>query len=367
MKTLLRVAVKRAIRHDAVAEEMRVLYVAMTRAKEKLIVTGCGKADEWTSFGGGEPTYQEIASAGTYLEWIRLSGTVGETLRMTVLTGKDLAAGTLAEEGGAALRAAEIRAALGTAKPGSFAPDVMEKIREQSAFQYEEKEAAGIPAKITVSELKRAGIRQAEEDGEELYGKETVIPYVPGFVLESGRAADGAARGTAVHHVLAAFDYGRGDPGEDLTDRVVSEIIRMTDEGILTPAEASLVDPSGVARFITSDTGKRMAEACAAGRLHREQPFVLDIPAGEIYDIKDGAGAETVLVQGTIDAYWEEDGGYVLVDYKTDRVTSSDGSELADRYRIQLEYYARALEQITGIPVREKIIYSIALGKEIYI
>ena len=107
-----------------------------------------------------------------------------------------------------------------------------------------------------------------------------------------------------------------------------------------------------------------MHQAAALGRLHKEQPFVLGVDAQEIYPKEELAGMEELLlIQGIIDVWFEEEDGLVLLDYKTDRVTK--GEELREKYRAQLEYYAQALERVTGKRVKEKIIYSFALQEEI--
>ena len=116
-------------------------------------------------------------------------------------------------------------------------------------------------------------------------------------------------------------------------------------------------------KFLLSKIGGRMREASMAGRLHREQPFVIDIPAKDI-DSR-WTEDENILVQGTIDAYFSENGRYVIVDYKTDRVHTKDGRDLVEKYQKQLEYYSKALSEITGIEVAETYIYSVALGRDI--
>ena len=105
-----------------------------------------------------------------------------------------------------------------------------------------------------------------------------------------------------------------------------------------------------------------MAKAQAAGKLHKEQQFVMGIPAREIGPVDSD---ELVVIQGIIDAYFEEDGELILVDYKTDRVRRKDGTELVEKYKEQLKYCAQALERLSGRKVKEKIIYSFALSKEI--
>ena len=143
--------------------------------------------------------------------------------------------------------------------------------------------------------------------------------------------------------------------------------LSMKARGLLSEPEYASVQAEYIWHFLQNPLGIRMAKAAAAGKLHREQPFVLDVPAGEVFpeyrEEENKATASDVLIQGTIDAYWEEDGTYILLDYKTDRTAPGEEALLMDRYRIQLAYYRLALEQITGIPVRESWIYSVALGK----
>lgn len=116
-------------------------------------------------------------------------------------------------------------------------------------------------------------------------------------------------------------------------------------------------------RFLETSSGKRMKKAAKSQKLWKEQPFVLGIDAKELYpEEEDG---ELILVQGIIDAYFEEEDGLVVLDYKTDRVRKAE--ELVEKYQEQLRYYAKALEQMTGKKVKEKIIYAFSLGKEIRI
>ncbi|MCF0146151.1 MAG: PD-(D/E)XK nuclease family protein, partial [Eubacterium sp.] len=173
----------------------------------------------------------------------------------------------------------------------------------------------------------------------------------------------GAEKGTAYHHVFAALDHALfADEKEITTEKVREELHRMCDAAMLSEAEARMVRPDRICAFLKSDLGRRMTKAALAGTLHREQPFVLDVPAEEILSVPEEAAGETILVQGAIDAYWFEDGEIILMDYKTDRIRKSGGKELIRRYRKQLASYRRALTQITGIPVRETWIWSLYAG-----
>jgi ATP-dependent helicase/nuclease subunit A len=141
----------------------------------------------------------------------------------------------------------------------------------------------------------------------------------------------------------------------------LQEIRRQLDEMLerkrITGQQYECIEPKDIQAFVMSDTGARTVAASQAGKLHREQPFVYiddDIPEQ--------------LVQGVIDMYFEENGALVIVDYKTDRVSKKDGAKvLKERYSVQLEYYAKALGQITGLDVKEKVIYSFVLKESIEI
>lgn len=133
--------------------------------------------------------------------------------------------------------------------------------------------------------------------------------------------------------------------------------------GKLEEEAAGCIRQADILEFLQCDSGKRMQEAARKQKLYREQPFVLGVDAKELYpEEEDG---ELILIQGIIDAYFEEPDGLVVLDYKTDKV--NNGKELAEKYQEQLRYYAKALEQISGKKVKEKIIYSFTLKKEIYI
>ena len=116
-------------------------------------------------------------------------------------------------------------------------------------------------------------------------------------------------------------------------------------------------------QFLQTNAAKRMHQAAVCGKLYKEQPFVLGVDASILYP--DDQSGETLLIQGIIDVWFEEEDGLVVLDYKTDRVTKAE--ELKEKYSIQLDYYAQALERITGKSVKEKIIYSFTLQEEIYL
>lgn len=161
-----------------------------------------------------------------------------------------------------------------------------------------------------------------------MYAEPDIIPYIPQFMKQVREEAEGAARGTIYHRVLECLDYGQvvrsegggGEAEKSIQDQI-GDMVRM---GKLSVADIECLDINDFLIFLESPLGKRMKAAALAGRLQREQPFTLEIPASEANP--SWQGDETVLVQGVIDAYFEEEGSYVIVDYKTDRVYTADAA-----------------------------------------
>ena len=222
-------------------------------------------------------------------------------------------------------------------------------------FAYPFAEEQRFQMKFTVSELKKRAYME-EEAGEVLYQEPEAVPLVPRF-LGAEEAASGAVRGTAYHKFLELLDFEKEYTRESLEEHLK----HLQTKGRISPEIAEAVKTEDFLKFLQCESGKRMHQAAKKKQLYKEQPFVLGVDSGEIYP--DTECRAQLLVQGIIDVYFEEEDGLVVLDYKTDRVRTAD--ELVRRYQSQLTYYARALSQITGKAVKEKIIYSFALGKEI--
>ena len=417
------------LRRDSLGEELRVLYVAMTRAKEKLILTGnCReeKAEELRKRPEEESSGEEMmrasasdafsekipellpfslrVSASCYLDWL-LPAVSACGPEVTLLTASDLLAGKVRKEQGKEqlrqkLEQWEKEGTAAVASPPESTASVRLQRRMESVYPPEN--LAGLYTKTTVSELKKAGMEETAEEAFRLFEQEEPVPYLPRFIREEEKMG-GAVRGSAYHKALELFDFAAwfsGKPGQkgpeapsgetgflpaengslpaetgakpsgqpEAGGNVASDtaaVRRLLDgmaaTGLLEKEYRQVVRPEKIARFLNSPLAYRMGNAARLGSLHKEQPFVLGLPAAGL----DPAfpQEETVLIQGIIDVYFEEDDGLVVADYKTDAVKQEQ--ELVNRYRVQLEYYAKALEQLTGRPVRQKIIYSFALQKEI--
>jgi ATP-dependent helicase/nuclease subunit A len=203
-----------------------------------------------------------------------------------------------------------------------------------------------LPVKITVSELKRRFDTGFDEESSNM--------YVPALIkkpmfLEESRTMSAAERGTIMHFVMQHLNMAQSD-----RPRLDQQLSAMVERELLTEEQAKTIDMEKKLRLLESSLGKRMA----AAKLYREIPFNLELACSEIYTDMDQQkyGHHKVMLQGVIDCYFEDDDGLVLLDYKTDFI--KDGSEsIKQRYKVQIEYYSKALERITGKKVREKYIY----------
>lgn len=347
--TLKKNVMKRRMELDALGEELRVLYVAMTRAKEKLILTASdrnlqARLEKWSqfSFHGGQVPYTILTLAGSYLDWILMSMREGCG---RIAVQENTAAELLGREIGEQMQQKVSVSVLlnpGWEKPADSAG--WRRLLQSFHFVYPHADDIILNTKMSVSELKKVGMEEAEE---------AFLPTLPSFMEEKEEAAGGASRGTAYHRAmeLLPFDCIHSE------NEVKQYLERFVKEGKMTAEAADMVRPGDLFRFFETELGGRMAKAQAEGRLKKEKQFVIGIPAREMGDWDSD---ELVLIQGIIDAFFEEDGGLVLVDYKTDYVENKE--VLIKRYRAQLDYYERALCQMTQMPVRERYIYSYRLG-----
>ena len=332
-------AMKRAVaikRGDEIrAEEERILYVAMTRAKEKLIMTGMvNDPDEALRSGKG------IISCDNYLDLI-IHGITTEgipslsisTLSAAALTAEAVASGIRGEE-----RREKILSVLRRDRKG-----VSHELPDRFTFTYPYENEKKAFEKISVTELKRRSMEDHEDAGipdttHEMFKQEEVTPYVPEFIREEEGAVPATLHGTAVHRVFEVWDYSKGTADKDIEEFL--EFVKR--EGLMEETLADCVTVSEISGFLNSPLAERMKKADERGLLYREQPFMFSY--------------EGIIIQGIIDAYFIEDDRIVIVDYKTDRV--DDIKDLADRYHVQLEYYAIALKTMLDMEIGDLIIYS---------
>ncbi len=356
------------------AEEIRVLYVALTRAKEKLFITGTAsdvekKVEGWAE-RGGNMDFSALSGAQTYLDWIApvVLGRRGaledqdELFRVEVLCPEDAVTAEVEEQKRELSLCRELRE-MDTANV--FDEEMREALERQGNYRYPYQSEAELPVKMSVSELKRRSMIRAEqmEEEKEFSWEEMEIPR-PTF-LQGEKELSGAARGTLYHMVMEHFPYEKisesgGNWSEKDFDGFLEEMIAV---GYMTDQERRVLDSGKFVAFLASDIGQRMARAHREGNLRLEQPFMMGLPAREIYPEQDSDAM--IMVQGIIDAFFFQGDEIVLVDYKTDSARPGQEGELVEKYRAQLDYYAKALERLTGKKVAERLIYSFALGEEL--
>lgn len=385
-KTLRRAVLSAKMKEDNLAEELRVLYVALTRAREKLILTAVlDKADEkWElaqMTGQERLTYLDFCEAGSYMDFLLpilpKTGITVKTLRT-----EDLAAEELGEQLRMGDRREQLRLIACGETPLTGDPEENERklmhLRERFAYQYPHPGLQKLYTKTTVSELKIAAMAEKDEAAFHTFEEKEVVPYIPGFRREQEKVS-GAVRGNAFHRTMELLDftylftesglftgcpnnyeeYRRGLDKNRLQNRLEEFLQRETISLRLTEEYAKAVSLPKILNFLEQELAYRMWRAQEQGLLYREQPFVLGIDAKRLDpDLPEG---EKVLIQGIIDVFFIEDGEIVLLDYKTDVIDSLEA--LWNRYNVQIQYYEEALTKLMQMRVKERILYSFYLEK----
>jgi len=370
-KTLLMETIRAAKKIELCAEEMRVLYVALTRAKEKLIITGSmnyfgSAAERWglelysdrmqlsySSILGSNSSMKTMGRAlirHTDAGAIRLAGNCSEEVRQpsffTCRFSADVTGMLETEEKRAQESdlAGDVAGRIHELTTREGLSDQAFAIKESLSFSYPYMSSASKPVKMTASQLAE---HSSDEDAPKWTWK----------YAEDDGTLTGAEKGTAYHRFFEVMDL-KAFEGVTDSDEVLQTIKNMLDDllerGMLTNVQKNSIDPGKAAEFVLSDTGRRMISAEASGRLKREAQFVMG---------REDADGDQRLIQGIIDAYFEENGKMIIVDYKTDRNKTDE--EFINTYKEQLFAYRDAVEAATGIEVGELVIYSVEKGRPI--
>ncbi len=357
-KSFMREVFSEKNRVETLGEELRVLYVGMTRAKEKLFVTGTIPDEEKFDALTGEIdevperlSYGELTGADCVLSWLLPAVRTSGPMDIRLVAGTEIS-GRIKER--QAVRELDYTLLQSLVESAAKKENAFRKsYDERFSFRYDSV-LSRVYSSISVSALKAAGQREEEERMEAfLFDDRPEEERKEGITGISGRE-----RGTLYHRVMEKIDPHRA---------VKAQLDEWEESGVLSHEERRLLYPPKIEAFFTSDLGKRFIQALDKSRGFRERQFIIGIPAETVYPELScrPEGKEQMMLQGIVDLYFEEEDGLVVVDYKTDRVDAEE--VLASRYRVQLEWYERALEQATGKKVKEKWIWSFALGKEIRI
>ncbi len=364
--TIARQALERTLRREAKAEELRVLYVAMTRAKEKLIMVHTqanagGRVADLMALSDC-PVLPEAVDSGKCMgDWIMLPLLQrSEAGALRAFAGQNSEGRFFAEETPWTVCVHDGLQFAAPAQQSDAAEEERAPQREELpadfaalSYRYPYAEQTAFPAKLTATQLKGRAI------DEEISENTTLPPRLrnlckPKF-LAGKTALTGTERGTALHLVMQDLDFFC-EPNEQ---SVREQIEAMRAQRKLTDEQANAVDVRAIVRFLRSDLAARIRKS---KQVEREYRFSLLRP---VRDFSSLDADDSVLLQGVVDCFFEEDGELVVVDFKTDHVLRAQLDERAEHYRPQLEAYSMALTRVMGKKVKEKVLYFFSAGEEV--
>lgn len=360
-QTLPQIAIKRKIKIENLSEEMRILYVALTRAIDKLILVGTVRniENEAKKWNRGISLYN-LSKGKNYLDWICsvLSRHLEIFTESKENENKEIGwkinildkLSLMTEENQKLENQRSIKEELEKCDLDG-APQYKAEINRRFNWEYRHKEAIKIPSKLAVSDIKKASASNIEN-----------IAYKIPSLIKSPKFIEGkkpfakAEIGTIIHFVMQHLDLKRAFTQESIEKQLEEMILRE----LLTEEEAKVVDINKILNFFKGELGKRIL---VAPEVLREIPFVLKKKAVDVIEGLQDCDEE-VLIQGIIDCYFEEGENIVLIDYKTGEITSSRSLEdVIGRYKIQIDLYKEALEEITQKKVIESYIYLFDIDK----
>ena len=374
--TLSREAVKSVIRNENISEEMRILYVALTRAKEKLIITGTSKDldDAIEKIQKQKQIYAKkngkinpilVKKYRTYLDWILLvyeyeKGNTDNLIEFNQILQKDIVE-TKTEE----TQEITAKSILENLNSYEVRKEQLEEIKKKIEYKYENELATTIPTKSSVTKIKQIKQRKVgidledmKDETEEINKNDNKITFeTPKFLKEGEEEVITAAqKGTLVHLCMQKLN-----PREDYDIAKLKHMIEeLAFKKIITEKERESINPYKVLAFTKSNIWQDLKNS---KEYYQEKPFYINVPASDIYD-EDVS--ENILVQGIIDLYFiDKNDKLVLLDYKTDFVENGREQELVNKYKEQLNLYKQALEEALHRKVDKVYIYSVYLEKEI--
>lgn len=376
-RTLQKNTVAKKLYEDTLAEELRLFYVALTRAKEKLILTG-EQEDPEKKYGSdgiligreAQLSYLDFMKAETYLDFLNpILGNL--TLKKQIVLLQELKANRETEQFDFALARQKLRL---HGQGGD--PQVIDMLEKRFAFRYPYEALKGLYTKTTVSELKIAAMEEKDEGAFHAFEERETQEYVPAF-RRGEESMTGTVRGDAYHRVMELVDFEKIFEGvfvefpadyETFAAGMDEKALRLRVEDFLegqvrsrrlSEEYKSAIRTDRICKLLSSKLGYRMYRSERNHGLKREQPFVLAISATRLQE--SFPAQEKVLIQGIIDAFFAEEDGIVLLDYKTDVVP--DMQTLWQRYEAQMQHYQDAIERLTGKRVKESLLYSFHLGR----
>ena len=383
-------ALKSRINIENLSEEMRVLYVAFTRPKEKLIITGSSRdinksITSWSNGidSNGPISKYKILKGKSFLDWIMPSVLKHKDLEniremadieiehisnhpskweTKVWYKEDVILENKEDEEEECVR--DTLENLDIDKPST---SYYEKIKEKLDYKYRYEAATEKPASISVTEIKKIQNSYEEELAQDIFNNNIVLKKPLFMQEESEDKITGAEKGSIVHLIMELIDFNK----INTIDEIKEQINKFINKNIITEKQSTVINPYKIYKFFKSNIGQRMLKSSF---VKREQAIYAQIKIKDVYIyedlIKDNSSNyddETIMLRGIIDAYFEEDEKIVIVDYKTDFVNNENREEVISRYKKQLDLYAEVLENLTGKKVKEKYIYLFGIDEDILI
>lgn len=386
--TASKLAIRRKILLETLSEEMRILYVALTRAKEKLILTGTLKgieanAKKWlrqVSYKKEELLSYILTKSKTYLEWIGLSlvrhrdGEIirnwGNCLEAPInslfeddsnwkiyrWSKEDI---KVKDEDKGKEKERILEELLNWDSSQAYSP-YRDKIFNKLSWEYSFKESTSLSVMVSVSEIKRQYEKDImDEQSTALFGEMQLTR--PNFI-EKTKGFSASEKGTIMHFVMKHLKL---DASKEYID-IENQLLNLEKKGLLSTEERKTISIKALFYFSKSQLAQRIRNSI---KVKNEVPFTLSLSAKEIY--KELTSDEEVIVRGIIDCYFEEKDGVVLVDYKTDVVFDKENpqneiNKLMKKYEVQINLYTRAIEEITGKKVKERCLYLFSISKAVF-
>ena len=391
--SIMKKKIEKFKKNEQIAEEMRLLYVAMTRAKEKLIITGRVKdyenLKEEISTGideRGNISNYKILKINNYLDWI-LSSIDNLTVYGTSLNclGREenflgnedlkfqLNVNTKTEE---FIEYQRIKEEIKTNEIISEEDDieVKQEMRTVKEFledrfnkEYVYKNVLNKPSSITVSEIKKM-IQEEDEEKHQKYYKENFVLITPSFIHQGEEKVgfNSAEKGTIFHLAMQLLDFSKFDTEDILKIReeIKLQINSFVEKNIMSLDEAETININWIVKFIQSDIFKEIYIANKSEKLFKEKAIDYNIKLKNLFRDENISEDEKIMVVGIIDLFFEnENGEIILLDYKTDYVTKENLEEVKERYKVQLDLYKSAIEDISGKKVAKKGLYLFGINE----
>lgn len=347
-KTIIQTVIDQKKRREGMAEELRILYVAFTRAMDKLILLGTMKDIDTSIEACSIRGCSDLSGAKSYLDFL-IPALENTNIILRKSSRKDI---SYRKEKTDEKRNEIRRLILGGASDYLGGDDLIREVQRRLSYEYGHGEALKLKSKFTVSEMSRLT-------------KVKTIPALdtPNFTRGQNRFT-GAEKGTILHKVMEQLDFTQmakrwsSMEGKEKRETIQVVVNDLVERELLTEEEAGVVSFPKIIGFFDSEIGKR---ACRASKLYKEASFNI---------IKELSG-EKIIIQGTIDCYFEEEGRYILLDYKSNYIGDPEDEteigKVADEYRPQVNLYRDALEIIRGIRVEEAYLYLFSIGREVRI